>query len=389
MSRIAILAFLAIATGAVCSKEKAVPTIGNLVCSETTIAGGSGDLMVVRHLVLKGSNAEIGQKLAEIARDRHGITGKGPVDVKQLAWLASSYPEQHARSLGAAKAFGLKPDAAPVDLGYNLSPPGCSVVYYPGTSVTNGHPMLSRNYDFPTGTYSQITGRPEVAGARSMTGDPYVIEMHPDMGYASLFICAYDLLGGAIDGVNEKGVAVALLADDISGDKQPRLGFGLSELNLPRFVLDTCATAKEARKKLAHMPYFYTFTPCHYMICDATGDSFVWESKADLSKRFTIDGKGKPQIVTNHLLGEYDANDLPSGNSFDRYRRLQEELGKTKTYSPVQVKENNFCVAVPKDMSDHATLWHSIYDLQSRTMQVSFYLGPNRRTKYFEFALGK
>jgi penicillin V acylase-like amidase (Ntn superfamily) len=222
-----------------------------------------------------------------------------------------------------------------------------------------------------------------------MTGDPYVIEMHPDKGYASLFLCSYDLLGGAIDGVNEKGVAVALLADDMSSDKQPKAGYGLSELSLPRFVLDKCATAKEAREKLKAMPYFYTFTPCHYIICDASGDSFVWETRADLSRRFTVEGKGAPQIVTNHLLGQYNAQNLPSGNSFDRYRSLQGELAKRKTHSPAQVRENNFCAAVPKEASGHATLWHSVYDLQSKTMQVSFYLGTGRRTEYFEFALGK
>ena len=38
---------------------------------ERVIAGGPADSMEVRHLYLKGSNAEIGRALAEIARDRY------------------------------------------------------------------------------------------------------------------------------------------------------------------------------------------------------------------------------------------------------------------------------------------------------------------------------
>src|SRR5438270_95279 len=123
------------------------------------------------------------------------------------------------RAKGVAEAYALGVDSGmdatsvPIDMDLE---PGCSVIYYPGSSVSNGHAMLSRNYDFPKASYGALTGRKAPADARSMTGDPYVIEMYPDSGYPSLYTCAYDLVGGAIDGVNSKGVTVALLADDAS-----------------------------------------------------------------------------------------------------------------------------------------------------------------------------
>lgn len=367
-------------------------------CEERTIAGSRKDLMVVRYLRFEGTNEQIGVKLAEIARDRHGSKGdiaRGNLAVEQLSWLKANWPELAARATGVASVFGRKAGDHgfdPTSLGYDIpTRPGCSVVYYPPANVKGGHAMLSRNYDFPTGTYSQITGAPAVPGERSMTGDPYVIEMHPDKGYASLYLCAYDLLG-CIDGINEKGVAVALLADDQASERKASYGPGLSEVTLTRFVLDRCASAKEARKLLQAVPYHYSFVPCHYMICDVSGDSFVWEITPDLKTRYQVEGHGNPQIVTNHLLGRYGTAKLPEGNSFDRYRRLTREIASRKaTITPEEARTINQCVAVPKEAGAHATLWHSVYDLAERKVKVSFFLGRDpgraeRRTPYLEFA---
>ncbi len=366
--------------------------------SENKVAGTPQDLMIVRHIVIRGDNEAIGKKLAEIARDEQRVVlTKAPnpaVWDKQLDWLKSNYPERYERALGVREAYGLAADTQMdvTSLGVDLSfRPACSVVFYPGSFVTNGHAMFSRNYDFPKASYAELTRRG--TGGRSMTGDPYVIEMHPKGGLASLYTCAYDMEGGAIDGVNSKGVCVALLADDMSKTRtRGTVGFGLSEVDLPRFVLDRCANAKEARERLKDVPYFATFTPCHYIIGDASGDSFIFEVGAD-GKHYIIDGGGKPQIVTNHSIAEYGTTNLPSGNSFDRYKMLQAELDAKKgKFTPVEVKENNFCVAVPASVQVAATLWHAVYDLKDRSVIISFCLSradedKERRTPYLSFKL--
>jgi hypothetical protein len=366
---------------------------------EAQVAGSPHDLMMVRHLVIRGDNFSIGKKLAELAISRHH-SRLGPLDPKvapsQAQWLSGNYPERVQRARGVAAAYGVAymqgsdPTSVPFDLDLK---PGCSVVYYPGSSVKNHHAMLSRNYDFPKARYAELRGQEAPAGARSMTGDPYVIEMYPDQGFASLYTCAYDLVGGAIDGVNAKGVTVALLADDMSKTRtRGRVGYGLSEVDLPRFVLDHCATAQEARQALKELPYYSTFVPCHYIIGDAGGDSFIFEVGQD-GRHYMIPGSGKPQIVTNHSIAEYGTTGLPEGNSFDRYRRLQAELVKRKgKVSPADVKEINYCVAVPSGVRVAATMWHAVYDLQLRSVQISFCLsGPDeqveRRTPYLTFAL--
>jgi predicted choloylglycine hydrolase len=398
-AQIAIISGIAISVVTTVPAE--IDSAKSLRFQERQVAGTADDLMIVRYLRLEGTNEQIGAKLAEIARDRHGSKGdraQGDYAVDQLTWLKQNWPEMAERSAGVAKVFGSSSrhkDFDPSSLSYNLTVrPGCSVVYYPPRFVGSGHAMLSRNYDFPTGTYAEITGRAPTPGARSMTGDPYVIECRPDRGFASLYTCSYDLLG-CIDGINEKGLAVALLADDASPDRKPSVGAGLNELTLTRFVLDRCATAKQARALLSSAPYHYSFTPCHYMICDASGDSFVWEITPDLKKRFVIDGAGKPQIVTNHLLGVYGEQNLPEGNSFDRYRRLKHEImNRHESVSEAEALSINQCVAVPKEAKGAATLWHAVYDLSARKVKISFFLGRNaqgadRRTPYLDFAFNR
>lgn len=369
--------------------------------SEVTVAGGPNDLMIVRHIVISGSNEAIGRKLAEIARDEHHarLIAMGAKDeAPRLKWFSESYPEVIERSKGVSEVFGVRAGDLELDttsLPYDLDfTPGCSVIYYPGASVSTGHAMLSRNYDFPKASYAALTGRRAMVGARSMTGDPYVIEMHPDHGYAALFTCAYDLLGGAIDGVNEKGVTVALLADDASRNRHRGTPYiGLGEVDLPRFVLDKCASVKEAKELLAKVPYYSTFVPCHYIIGDTNGDSMIFEVSAD-GKHYFLDGGGKPQIVTNHSIAEYGTQNLPQGNSFDRYRRLQSELGKRNgVFTPAEVKEINYCVAVPAGVRVAATMWHAVYDLSDKSVDISFCLSQDseaseRRSPYLHFKLG-
>src|ERR1044072_8397085 len=118
------------------------------------VAGGPNDLMVVRHVGLRGTNEELGNQLAQIGIRNHGVKGDdAPKSIKErLAWFKSAYPEVLERAKGARQALGARPGLDATTISYDMDfQPGCSVVYYPGSSVTNGHAMLSRNYDFPKG----------------------------------------------------------------------------------------------------------------------------------------------------------------------------------------------------------------------------------------------
>jgi hypothetical protein len=97
--------------------------------------------------------------------------------------------------------------------------------------------------------------------------------------------------------------------------------------------------------------------------------------------------------VTNHLLGRYGTENLPQGNTFDRFRRLTRELAdRGSRVTPEEVRAINQCVAVPREAKGAATLWHAIYDLPERNTAISFFLGrepggADRRTPYLGFGL--
>jgi hypothetical protein len=192
--------------------------------------GGPGDFMTVRHLVVRGTNFEIGRSLGALAVERYGQTPGELVADPVYARARRVYMERHfpihaERMKGVASAFGLDPDDDRYDLTglahlTDLPQPasGCSVVYYPPATTVTGHGYLSRNYDFFVGSMADVMMVAEPPGADrapAVMSEPYLMEWHPeDGGYASLAIHAFDTLSGTLDGINSAGLVVSLLADE-------------------------------------------------------------------------------------------------------------------------------------------------------------------------------
>ncbi|HLV81528.1 MAG TPA: C45 family peptidase [Chthonomonadaceae bacterium] len=391
----------------------------SLEFSEKVIAGGSQDFATVRHLVLKGSNVEIGRKLGEIARQRHKTVpepSRDPIITRcRRHYFQQNYAAHYERARGVAEAFGLPfPNESQdvMTLPYNgVVSPGCSVVFYPPQVMENGHGMLSRNYDFPTRTFSEMIGLPPRPGEPAMTTDPYLMAVTPDRGYPSLYMCAYDLLGGCIDGVNSEGLTVAILADNETMSAYPMepsmdLAVGLNEIEMLRLLLDTCACVEDAKQALLMNKQYYSFLLCHYIIGDRHGQSFVWEYSHAHNREYITEGGGKPQILTNHPLYKYKAlSDLPheddvKASSYTRYRTLTRALQKQEKFSKEFIKAANCTVAVTnqtlpeQEGKPNRTLWHALYDLHDKSVEIDFYLGEDpksprgdRRSGYLSFRL--
>ena len=390
--------------------------------SEEEVAGGPDDFLVARHVQVRGTQREIGRCLAEIARSRHAVKPV-PLDPFVLRarheWYRRNWPALWERALGAADAYELdleRTDLDVVSLMINivLSAPQCSTVYYPPASTSSNHALLSRNYDFSTGTFAEVMKLPGTADARPMTGDPYIIESHPDRGYPSLVISAYSPLAGCSDGVNSEGLTVALLSDnEIWNDPRAMeptsaAQAGLNEGEVPRFLLDMCANVDEAKVALHGAKQYYRGAPCHYIVGDRSGRSFVWEHSRSHNREYVTDGGGVPQLLTNHPLFRYDSADkMPADRdplgTYSRYRTLRAEIARSSGRLSIDdVKRVNSCVSIvdapgtPKPKSPERTLWHAVYDCAERTLEVDFYLGEDpgspdrqqRRSGYLRFELG-
>ena len=366
-------------------------TAQDLKYTETVIAGGPDKFMEVRHVVLKGSNFEIGKRTGEIAKkDGTPITPSNDriMNRAKREYMAKNYPILYERMKGVAAAYGLNIADDSYDFSGLFQPqmaaPGCSVTFYPASAAENGHSILSRNYDFTAG---DITGRRPQKGRLAIMARPILFEIHPDQGYSSLSLCAFEYLGGVLDGVNSEGLAVAILAEEESGPQagqEPGDEVGMHELMGMRYLLDNCKSAEEAKEALLSLKHYYSFIPCHYIIGDRSGKSFIFEFSPTRNRNYIIDGDG-PQCVTNHLVFRHQkVEEFPETGltwSMRRYKMLDESIKSKAKFALEEIAAINARVAVPPnapgnpEMAPARTLWYAQYDLENRTLAVKFYVG--------------
>jgi hypothetical protein len=255
------------------------------------------------------------------------------------------------------------------------------------------------------------------------------MEWHPgDGGCASRAIQSFDLLSGTLDGINDAGLVVSVLADEEEiGELGPNLEMhpgtphvvGLHELQVMRCLLDTCATADEAKEALLTAKQYYTLAPCHYIVADRAGSSFIYENSTGRNVQHVIEGTGRPQVVTNFQVHKHPTPaQVPSGpltletNTYWRFLTLTERISKHEgPFSPDDMKANNARVSIAKLFEEARadpsyfsiaasvtarTLWHSLYDQEAGTVEFSFYLSETvdadgtikeRRSDCLKFAL--
>ncbi len=381
------------------------------------VAGAPDDFAVARHLRVSGSNAEIGQVLAGVARDRHGadVGSLDPTLVRaRRRWYERNYPIHYQRMAGVAQAFGVDRDDDRWDcaaLGLPLGGGGCSVAYIPGDQTKEGSAFLSRNYDFTTATLSELLNHGPVPDEPPMSARPYVVEAYPDQGYPSLYLTySYALVGGCFDGINSEGLMVSLMAIyDGPGSRAAPVytrAAGLAEMETPRLVLDTCATVDEAAEALLATKQYIVAMPCHYIVGDANGQSLVFERSECGNAEYLIPGCGQIQVATNHLQGSgpNGGSTGPTDPTRSRWRRDVLESWLTErspTLTISDLKRANARVAcnqlgfpsteVPGSRPSR-TMYHALYRSDARSLEISFYLGDDprggeRRSGYLTFAL--
>ena len=248
-----------------------------------------GQRTTVRHVIARGNQQEIGRTLAAAAHATHaGDCRPSRVDpaVERVRrrWFELHHPVLAERGRGVGEYFEIDPADTTVALdalGTFKRRVGCSVAFYPGHGTQDGHALLGRNFDFPTTSLSEFQGRTPMPGERAAVADPWIVELHPDEGYASVCVGIGDVMGG-MDGINAAGLAVALLADDVNPPLEPswHLQVGLSEGQVVRYLLDTCSTVDEAKDALRIAKHYYQGLPCHFLVADRSGASLFWSTHA-------------------------------------------------------------------------------------------------------------
>jgi len=363
---------------------------------------GKNSYQSVRHMVIHGTNEEIGKALGDIAQKNYGVTTLAQYPDAVYAKAADLYLTQNSpilreRAKGVAASYGKGyGDSLFVfdQLVYDAGPWGCSSVYYPPSYTTDNSGFLGHNMDYPLCSINKLLKRSE-GNAPPMFTRNYVIELYPDKGYASIGVGTGDLLS-VVTGMNEKGLIAILHTDNytlINTDPKADISGLVFPTQILRYILENCKTVDEAKTALLNQKLSLTFEPGHLLIADVSGQSITAEiNPKNLRVEFTENSK-KPQPFTNHPLYRFsDPAAFPKytpfeeDNTFARYNKLVELLDQKKQFSADDVLSNQDQVKARwnnpgRGMANpipNRTIWTDIYDQKTGTLKVKFYLkdGP-------------
>ncbi len=350
---------------------------------------------------LCGTNREIGRALGSYGCNEIGSVPRPCANVARMRtqrrFFANRFRPHDQRMIGVADAYGLPAEDPTHDLSslwFDVQFPGCSAGFVPKQRTEDGRSHVVRNMDLGVDLSGEVAHPP---ASRILA-----IAMTPDEGYASLSVVVFDLLG-AMDGINEKGLVVICNSHGdyrLSGHFRPEPAYsydpvrqpepGLNELQVVRFLLDMCADTDEAMEALLSLRTYYMFTPSLYLVADARGRSVAFERSPSGNRMITTERDGEPLVMTNFALSRFkNAKALPEGDGLEqgfvyaRYRIMKRALASQEPITPARLEDIARAVSFdvlcgPRkqgDLRPVRTVYTSIYDIESRAVDLSCYLG--------------
>ncbi|MFB3764679.1 MAG: C45 family autoproteolytic acyltransferase/hydrolase [Methanotrichaceae archaeon] len=378
----------------------------------------------MRHIILRGTNEQIGKALGEIAMEDYNASlysYADPIYAKaRLAYMQKNYPIFYERMVGLAEAYNVSLNSTELDLSilpYDVgSLLGCSMIYFPPSITSNGHAMSCRNLDYYAAPWEVILGRTNTSSQPSAYSRSFVLELYPIDGYSSLVVGSGDLMSPYItQGFNSQGLAIDEQVD-LNGSTTTTLvpvdrNSGISAWIAERMILDTCKNIDEAKMVLLNNRIYFGPEGVHFMIYDKYGNSTIAEfSPEDDSVHFT-DGPDSLRIMTNHQVAKYPIIDtfpkldasISYYDSFMRYKTLtnitSNHKGKFTPQDMVDALGSVNAELTYKSMKLR-TLTNLLLDLTNSTVSARFYLrdgptdpvigGPtNIFSRFFNFTLEK
>jgi predicted choloylglycine hydrolase len=232
--------------------------------------------------------------------------------------------------------------------------------------LSDGHVLIARNYDF---LYSQK--------------QRYLRRLSP-VGYPTTLGAQAGLIGSCYDGVNSHGLFVALhlIRARAAENVPPGVPFYL----IPRILLETCRTAREALSQLQEMPHLFPF---NYLVAD-TGDVFAVEVYPGCVRvRRPVDDC---LVVTNYYALP-DMRPLHGRRNLtpqiERVRWIETRLAQDSvtdaatgwTWALHLLRDHSVPMCHHRPMQ--ATLWSVVADLTAR--RIAYCLGAPCRNEFHEW----
>jgi len=207
----------------------------------------------------------------------------------------------------------------PVDL--NITGGGCTVFV---TKNEKGEVIFGRNWDFSYSPSLQVVTRPKNGYASVSTANLAFAGYSKDYLPSGLNFNSFLTLAAPfipIDGMNEKGVAIALLAVPEADPPFDENKVTLSTTTAIRLVLDKAATIDEAVELLKQYNiYFSKGITSHFLIGDASGKSVLVEYYDGKLQTVTTD---EPYQIASNFIAYNGVNIGEGFNEFERYDKVK------------------------------------------------------------------
>jgi hypothetical protein len=268
--------------------------------------------------------------------------------------------EVGAKSDGDIEAFVTKRllKGLPIDLG--VTGAGCTVFV---AQSEKGETLFCRNFDFSYAPSLQLFTAPANGYASvstvNLTFAGYSEDNLPNgLSFDSFLTLAAPYL--PFDGMNEKGVAIALLAVPEASLKNDGEKITLNTTTAIRLVLDKAANIDEAVALLQQYNiYFSGGIDCHFLIADASGNSVLVEYYDGQLQ--TIATEEDYQIASNFIA--YNGVNIGEGfDEFERYDKVKAVIEGNGSLSETQSLKLLAEVGV-RDGSTDKLQWSVLYNL--------------------------
>ena len=260
-------------------------------------------------------------------------------------------------------------------------PYGCSALT---VKTPDGSVMMGRNFDFPSAIGLIMHCIPDKGYETITTFNVEFYNFGEDFkpeGVKNQYMCLAGLFV-ALDGINEKGLAIAdLMAGDSIETHQRTSKPDLTTTAAISYMLKNAANVDEALKLLESIDMHSDIGSAHhYAMADVSGRSVVVEY---------VDNKmvvTESPAVANHYLCEQKLNvGLTEGD--DRYDRLCQRFDQTQgVMSEKQLTDAIAAVSQPQRKGFLGTAWTMVMDLSHPSVT---YYSLRHFDKPFHFALSR
>lgn len=250
---------------------------------------------------------------------------------------------------------------------------GCSAFM---VECSDGNVLMGRNYDFKFSTSAML------------------VRCHPKDGYESIAFAALDNIDAneadrsfknelaclsapfiCLDGINEKGVSIAVLMMRHEPTVQDRGKTAIATTLAIRLVLDRAATTEEAVQLLdSYDMIAVNGGDYHFYITDASGDGRVVEYECDDSERpmVIIPDRAVTNFYMNHI-DEVVAGSKAYGVGLGRYNAICEVLDEAKDSCCVETAWKALQASSTKPVQDQITShtqWSIVFNNTTRGADI-------------------